>query len=122
MRDAFAAALTRAAAADERIVLVLADLGVGVFDEFERQAPGRLVNAGIAEQAMVGVASGLAQAGKRPVAYSIAPFITSRAHDQVRVDVAAGAVSFRYRDGTQNNGVAVADAVAEIVAAVRERR
>lgn len=91
MRDAFAAALTRAAADDERIVLVLADLGVGVFDEFEREAPGRLVNAGIAEQAMVGVAAGLAQAGKRAVAYSIAPFIASRAHDQVRIDVAAGA-------------------------------
>ena len=92
MRDAFAAALTEAAAADERICLVLADLGVGVFDEFERAAPGRLFNAGIAEQTMVGVAAGLAQAGKRAVAYTIAPFITSRAHDQVRVDVAAGKV------------------------------
>lgn len=91
MRDAFAAALTRAAIADDRVCLVLADLGVGVFDDFERRAPERIFNAGIAEQAMVGVAAGLAQAGKRAVAYSIAPFITSRAHDQVRVDVAAGA-------------------------------
>lgn len=93
MRDAFAAALTEAAADDPRICLVLADLGVGVFDEFERTAPGRLFNAGIAEQAMVGVAAGLAQAGKRAVAYTIAPFITSRAHDQVRVDVAADRVN-----------------------------
>lgn len=93
MRDAFAAALTEAAADDPRICLVLADLGVGVFDEFERTAPGRLFNAGIAEQTMVGVAAGLAQAGKRAVAYTIAPFITSRAHDQVRVDVAAGRVN-----------------------------
>jgi transketolase len=90
MRDAFAAALTRAAIADDRVCLVLADLGVGVFDELARHAPERIINAGIAEQAMVGVAAGLAQAGKRSVAYSIAPFITSRAHDQVRVDVAAG--------------------------------
>jgi transketolase len=90
MRDAFAAALTRAAISDDRICLVLADLGVGVFDELARHAPDRIINAGIAEQAMVGVAAGLAQAGKRSVAYSIAPFITSRAHDQVRVDVAAG--------------------------------
>jgi threonyl-tRNA synthetase len=36
-------------------------------------------------------------------------------------DASAGAVSFRYRDGTQKNGVPVADAVAEIVAAVRDR-
>lgn len=87
MRDAFAAALAAAARRDERLCLVLADLGVGVFDDFPAE---RLVNAGIAEQAMVGVAAGLAQAGRRAVAYSIAPFIASRAHDQVRVDVAAG--------------------------------
>ncbi len=93
MRDAFAAALTEAAARDERLCLVLADLGVGVFDDFERLAPERIFNAGIAEQAMVGVAAGLAQAGRRAVAYSIAPFIASRAHDQVRVDVAAGAAN-----------------------------
>jgi transketolase len=90
MRNGFAAALEAAAGADERVCLVLADLGWGVFDEVERVAPGRVVNVGIAEQTMVGVAAGLAQAGKKAVAYSIAPFITSRAHDQVRVDVAAG--------------------------------
>jgi transketolase len=90
MRNAFASALEHAVVADERVCLVLADLGWGVFDEVERRAPGRVINAGIAEQAMVGVAAGLAQAGKKAVAYSIAPFITSRAHDQVRVDVAAG--------------------------------
>jgi transketolase len=90
MRNAFAAALEQAVTDDERICLVLADLGWGVFDEVERRAPGRVVNAGIAEQAMVGVAAGLAQAGRKAVAYTIAPFITSRAHDQVRVDVAAG--------------------------------
>ncbi|MGH2859755.1 MAG: transketolase family protein [Solirubrobacteraceae bacterium] len=93
MRDAFAAALSEAADRDGRICLVLADLGVGVFDDFERRAPDRIFNAGIAEQAMVGVAAGLAQAGKRAVAYSIAPFITSRAHDQVRVDIAAGSAN-----------------------------
>ena len=91
MRNAFAAALERAVEVDDRVCLVLADLGWGVFDEVERRAPGRVINAGIAEQAMVGVAAGLAQAGKKAVAYSIAPFIASRAHDQVRVDVAAGA-------------------------------
>jgi transketolase len=91
VRNAFAAALERAVEADDRVCLVLADLGWGVFDEVERRAPGRVINAGIAEQAMVGVAAGLAQAGKKAVAYSIAPFIASRAHDQVRVDVAAGA-------------------------------
>jgi transketolase len=91
VRNAFAAALERVVQVDDRVCLVLADLGWGVFDEIERLAPGRVINVGIAEQAMVGVAAGLAQAGKKAVAYSIAPFIASRAHDQVRVDVAAGA-------------------------------
>ncbi len=90
MRNAFAAALRDAVVEDDSVCLVLADLGWGVFDEVERLAPGRVINAGIAEQAMVGVAAGLAQAGRKAVAYSIAPFITSRANDQVRVDVAAG--------------------------------
>ena len=55
-------------------------------------APGRLLNVGIAEQALVGMAAGLAYAGKVPFAYSIAPFVTSRPNDQIRVDVAmAGA-------------------------------
>jgi threonyl-tRNA synthetase len=37
-------------------------------------------------------------------------------------DVAAGAVSFRYRDGTQRNGVPIAEAVAEVVAAIADHR
>jgi transketolase len=90
MRNAFATALTDVVAADPRVCLVLADLGWGVFDDVEAIAPERVVNVGIAEQTMVGVAAGLAQAGKKAVAYTIAPFVTSRAHDQVRVDVAAG--------------------------------
>jgi transketolase len=64
------------------------DLGIGLFDEFERAAPGRYLNVGIAEQNLVGVAAGLAYAGRKPFAYSIAPFVTSRPHDQIRVDVA----------------------------------
>ena len=88
MRDAFFAALTEAAERDPRIWALTGDLGIGLFDDFERVAPGRYLNVGIAEQALVGVAAGLAHAGQRPVAYSIAPFLTARAHEQVRVDVA----------------------------------
>ena len=88
MRDAFFAALTAVADEDERVWALTGDLGIGLFDDFERRAPGRYLNVGIAEQSMVGVAAGLAYSGLRPVVYSIAPFITSRAHEQVRVDVA----------------------------------
>ncbi len=92
MRDAFVMAVTALAATDRRVCLLTGDLGYGLFDELERVAPGRFLNVGVAEQNLIGVAAGLAQAGKRPFAYSIAPFATSRPHDQVRVDVAISGV------------------------------
>ena len=88
MRDAFFAELVEMAADDPRVWALTADLGIRLFDETERVAPGRVLNVGIAEQALIGVAAGLAYAGKVPFAYSIAPFATSRPHDQIRVDVA----------------------------------
>jgi transketolase len=88
MRDAFFDALTECARADERVWALTGDLGIGLFDDFQAAAPGRWLNVGIAEQNLVGVAAGLAYAGQKPFAYSIAPFVTSRPHDQVRVDVA----------------------------------
>jgi transketolase len=95
VRDAFFSALTELGAADERVWALTGDLGIGLFDEFERTAPGRYLNVGIAEQNLVGVAAGLAYAGKVPFAYSIAPFATSRPHDQLRVDVAMAAANVK---------------------------
>ena len=88
MRDAFVRELTRIAIEDERVVVLTADLGIGLFDEIAAAAPTRFLNVGIAEQNMIGIAAGLALAGRRVFAYSIAPFVTSRPHDQVRVDIA----------------------------------
>lgn len=88
MRDAFVRTLTELAGEDARVCALTGDLGVDLFDDFARVAPGRFLNVGIAEQTLVGVAAGLALAGKVPFAYSIIPFITSRPHDQIRVDVA----------------------------------
>jgi transketolase len=88
MRDAFFEGLAELAARDERVWALTGDLGIGLFDPVAQAAPGRVLNVGIAEQALVGMAAGLAYAGKVPFAYSIAPFITSRPNDQIRVDVA----------------------------------
>jgi transketolase len=88
MRDAFVRTLTELAGEDERVCALTGDLGVDLFDDLAARAPGRFLNVGIAEQALVGVAAGLALSGKVPFAYSIIPFITSRPHDQIRVDVA----------------------------------
>jgi transketolase len=88
MRDAFFTTLAELGAEDDRVFALTGDLGIGLFDSFEQAAPGRFLNVGVAEQNLVGVAAGLAYAGKVPFAYSIAPFTTSRPYDQIRVDVA----------------------------------
>jgi transketolase len=88
MRDGYFDALAELAAEDPRVWALTGDLGIGLFDPVAAAAPGRVLNVGIAEQALVGIAAGLAYAGKVPFAYSIAPFVTSRPHDQIRVDVA----------------------------------
>lgn len=88
MRDAFFRALNEAAQTNDELWALTGDLGIGLFDRFQELAPGRFMNVGVAEQAMVGIAAGLAYAGKTAIAYSIIPFLTSRPNDQVRVDVA----------------------------------
>ena len=89
MREAFFESLVRLAAEDERIYLLVGDLGFGVADEFRRRFPGRFLNAGVAEQNMTGVAAGLALAGKIVFTYSIANFPTLRCLEQIRNDVCA---------------------------------
>jgi transketolase len=87
MRNAFADEITKLACADERIVLLSADIGNRLFDDFKAKCPGRFYNCGVAEANMVGVATGLAMAGMRPVCYTITNFVTYRCIEQIRVDV-----------------------------------
>ncbi len=87
MRNAFAHEITQMAQQDERIVLLSGDIGNRLFDEFKAKCPGRFHNCGVAEANMIGVAAGLAMNGLRPVCYTIAPFITYRCMEQIRVDV-----------------------------------
>ena len=86
MRNAFAHEITQLAQQDERIVLLSGDIGNRLFDEFKDKCPGRFHNCGVAEANMIGVAAGLALSGLRPVCYTIAPFITYRCMEQIRVD------------------------------------
>jgi transketolase len=88
-RDAFTAALEHLAAEDERVVAVINDsLGSTKLKGFRSRFPRRLVNVGIAEQNMVGVAAGLANGGKRPFVCGASCFLTGRALEQVKVDLA----------------------------------
>ena len=87
MRNAFIAALTEAAAVNDKIVLVVGDLGYGVVEAFAQRFPQRFFNAGVAEQNMMGLAAGLASEGFHVFVYSIANFPTFRCAEQIRNDV-----------------------------------
>ncbi len=84
MRKAFSETLTALAANDPRIAFVTGDLGFQVFDEFQHRFGDRYVNVGVAEAQMIYTAAGMAMAGWKPVAYSIASFATARPFEQIR--------------------------------------
>lgn len=87
-RQAFADELAILARTDERVVAVCNDsVGSSNLTGFRKEFPNRLVNVGIAEQNMVGVAAGLANAGLRPFVCCASPFLTGRALEQVKADV-----------------------------------
>ena len=88
MRNAFIDELISAARQNEKIVLIVGDLGYGVVEPFANEFPERFINAGVAEQNMMSVAAGLASEGYRPFVYSIANFPTFRCAEQIRNDVA----------------------------------
>jgi len=88
MRDAFVKALTELAEKDSSIFFITADLGFGVFDDFARKFPNQYLNIGVAEQNMVGVATGLGLDGRKVFSYSIANFATLRCLEQIRNDAA----------------------------------
>ena len=88
MRTAFIQQLLKEAATNEKIFLIVGDLGFSVVEEFERLYPTRFLNAGIAEQNMAGIAAGLAKEGFNVYIYSIANFPTLRCMEQIRYDIA----------------------------------
>lgn len=88
MRTAFIKQLVEEAKRDERVFLIVGDLGYNVVNDFERQFPERFLNAGIAEQNMIGVAAGMAKEGYIVYCYSIGNFPTLRCIEQIRNDVA----------------------------------
>lgn len=87
-RDTWAETIEDLAAADERIVVVVNDsIGSSKLAAFRDRFPQRTIDVGIAEQNMVGVAAGLANAGKIPFVSAAGCFLTARAMEQIKVDV-----------------------------------
>jgi transketolase len=87
MRNAFVDELTFLAEENNKIFLIVGDVGYGVIENFEKKFPNQFLNAGVAEQNMMGMAAGLASAGYQVFVYSIGNFPVFRCLEQIRNDI-----------------------------------
>ena len=86
-RDLVLEALVPYFEADERRILLVCDCGFAKIDAIKQAFPERVINCGVMEQATVGIASGMARGGMKPIVYSIAVFLAFRALEQIRNDI-----------------------------------
>ena len=84
MRKKFADILLNEMKKNENIVVLIGDVGFGVFDKLKSEFPERVINPGSSEQLIVGMAVGLSLEGKIPIIYSITPFILYRPFEFIR--------------------------------------
>jgi transketolase len=87
MRRRFGKIISELAKKDDKIVLIVGDIGYGVFDKFRQQHPKKFFNLGICEQSIIGFASGLALEGLKPWVYTITPFLIERPFEQIKLDI-----------------------------------
>ncbi|MDZ7905854.1 MAG: transketolase C-terminal domain-containing protein [Cypionkella sp.] len=104
-RNAWASTIEALAEADPRICVVVNDsVGSSKLGGFQKKFPARTINVGIAEQVMVGVGAGLANGGQIPFVSAASCFITGRALEQVKADIAYA--NFNVKLVGQSSGVA----------------
>ena len=72
---------------DKRYYLLVGDMGFGAIDRLKKEFPDRVINCGIMEQGMVGIAAGMAMSGLRPIVYTVVNFLAFRAIEQIRNDI-----------------------------------
>lgn len=94
-RKAFMDTLTELAERDKSIILIVGDVGFSFIDKFRKKYPKQFFNCGIMEQTMIGVATGMANAGMKPYVYTMKNFILLRPLEQVRNDICYGNVNVK---------------------------
>ena len=87
MRRSFGKIINELAKKDDKIVLIVGDIGYGIFDEFRKQHPKKFFNLGICEQSIISVSSGMALEGLKPWVYTITPFLIERPFEQIKLDI-----------------------------------
>jgi len=86
MRKQFTQTISQIIKKDKKTTLLLGDIGVFSFRDLFRKYPKRIYNIGILEQSMISLAAGLSNEGLKPIVHTIAPFIVSRALEQLKID------------------------------------
>ena len=87
MTRRFGKLINHLAKKDKKIILLVGDIGYGIFDDFRKNHPKRFFNLGICEQSLIGVASGMALEGLKPWVYTITPFLIERPFEQIKLDI-----------------------------------
>ncbi|MBF0213000.1 MAG: hypothetical protein HQM00_05455 [Magnetococcales bacterium] len=87
MRGKFKQTVTELAEADDRVLVMLGDVSVYQFNQFRERWPERFYNMGILEPTLISVAAGLASQGLVPFVHTIAPFLTERCYEQIKLDL-----------------------------------
>jgi len=87
MRRRFGEVISQLADIDEKIYIIVGDIGFRIFDEFREKYPDRFINMGVCEQSIISVASGMALEGLKPWVYTITPFLIERPFEQVKLDI-----------------------------------
>ncbi|HAZ10458.1 MAG TPA: transketolase [Candidatus Omnitrophica bacterium] len=88
---------------DKRYILLVCDMGFGVVDQLKKEFPKRVINCGIMEQGVVGIAAGMSLSGSIPIVYSIVNFLVYRAFEQVRNDVILQGLNVKFIATGVNN-------------------
>ena len=87
MRRRFGKVINELAKKDDKIVLIVGDIGYGIFDDFRKEHPKKFFNLGICEQSIIGVSAGMALEGLKPWVYTITPFLIERPFEQIKLDI-----------------------------------